>query len=267
MAAPARPVQRPVIVGVLLAVAALCWALLMTQWKGDGSAMSLTMGLPALPFLAMWVVMMVAMMFPSAAPMILTFHKVQASRRRSGGAIPLTCLFVAGYMLVWTGAGVVAYVAARAADAIGRGALPSPDASARIGGAILVAAGIYQLTALKDACLAKCRTPVAFIMSSWRGGADGALRMGGLHGAYCLGCCWLLFVVLFPLGIMNLSAMAALTLLICAEKLLSWGRHAVRAAAVALVVYGAVVVVAPRVLPTYTGGMAMEPASMNKNMP
>ena len=88
--------------------------------------MSLTMGLPALPFLAMWVVMMVATMFPSAAPMILTFHKVQASQRRSGGAIPLTCLFVAGYMLVWTGAGVVAYVAARAADAVGRGALLSP---------------------------------------------------------------------------------------------------------------------------------------------
>ena len=103
-----------------------------------------------------------------------------------------------------------------------RAALSSTTA-ARIGGAVITLAGIYQLTPLKDLCLSKCRTPITFIMTSWRDGAVGALRMGLLHGAYCLGCCWLLFVILFPLGIMNIAAMAVITLIVFAEKTLPWG--------------------------------------------
>jgi predicted metal-binding membrane protein len=143
--------------------------------------------------------MMVAMMFPTAAPMILTFHSVQAEKRRRGGAFVSTWVLVAAYMLVWTLAGVAAYAGAIAVEAVAVGAALSPTTAARIGRAVLAATGLYQLTPLKDLCLSKCRTPIPFIMTSWRDGVAGALRMGILHGAYCLGCRWLLFVILFPL--------------------------------------------------------------------
>jgi predicted metal-binding membrane protein len=165
--------------------------------------------------------MMVAMMFPTAAPMILTFHSVQAENRRRGGAFVSTWVLVAACMLVWTLAGVAAYAGAIAVEAVVVGAALSPTTAARIGRAVLVATGLYQLTPLKDLCLSKCRAPITFIMTSWRDGVAGALRMGILHGAYCLGCCWLLFVILFPLGIMNIAAMAVVTLLIFAEKTLT----------------------------------------------
>jgi predicted metal-binding membrane protein len=209
------------------------------------------MGLRAPLFLAIWVIMMVAMMFPSAAPMILAFHKVQARKLQRGEAFVSTWIFVAAYLLVWTLSGVAAYAGALTAEAVAARAALSPASAARIGGILLVAAGLYQLTPLKDLCLSKCRTPMTFIMTSWRDGATGALRMGLLHGAYCLGCCWLLFVILFPLGVMNIAAMAGVTLVIFAEKTLPWGRAAARAAAVSLIAYGFVAVTAPQFLPTF----------------
>src|SRR5262245_48861480 len=220
----ARPnplsVQRNVILGLLLALAAAAWAVLIWQRQGANTDMvmnSVTMGLRAPLFLTIWVVMMVAMMFPTAAPMILTFHKVQAGKLQRGELFVSTWVFVAAYILVWTLAGVAAYAGALAAEAIAVRASLSPTTAARIGGTLLLAAGIYQLTPFKDLCLSKCRTPITFIMTSWRDGAAGALAMGLLHGAYCLGCCWLLFVILFPLGIMDIAAMAIIMLIIFAE--------------------------------------------------
>src|SRR5262245_53598565 len=142
--------------------------------------------------------------------------------------------------------------------AMRRVALP-PSTAAQIGGAIIVVAGIYQLAPLKDVCLSKCREPLDFIVTAWRGGATSALEIGLLHGAYCLGCCWLLFVILFPLGIMNVGAMAAVTLVIFAEKTLPWPRLAPYATAGALVLYGALVITSPQLLPTFQqdGGSAM----------
>ena len=260
-------VQRNIILGLLLALAAAAWAVLVWQSGGTNTNMvmnSITMGLRAPLFLTIWVVMMVAMMFPTAAPMILTFHKVQAGKSQRGEVFVSTWVFVAAYILVWTLAGVAAYACALAAEALAVRAALSSVTAARIGGAVLIAAGFYQLTPLKDLCLSKCRTPVTFIMTSWRDGAAGALRMGLLHGAYCLGCCWLLFVILFPLGIMNIAAMAIITLVIFAEKTLPWGRLAPYAAAVALVLYGALVLTTPELLPTFQkdDGTAM-PAEMN----
>jgi predicted metal-binding membrane protein len=226
-----------------------------------------TMGLRAPLFLAIWVTMMVAMMFPTAAPMILTFHKVQAGKRERGDAFVSTWMFVAAYILVWTLAGVAAYAGALAAEAIAVRAALSSTTAARVGGAVIMLAGIYQLTPLKDLCLSKCRTPITFIMTSWRDGAVGALRMGLLHGAYCLGCCWLLFVILFPLGIMNIAAMAVITLIVFAEKTLPWGRLAPRATAATIVTYGAVVIAAPQVLPTFQKDSAAVPTEMQMNMP
>ncbi|MGH7073044.1 MAG: DUF2182 domain-containing protein [Stellaceae bacterium] len=253
------PLQRNIILGLLLVLAAGAWASLLWQGAGGGMAVSSpTMGLAAPLFLAVWVVMMVAMMFPSAAPMILTFHKVQAGKRLRGEAFVSTWVFVAAYLLVWAFSGVAAYAGALAAEEIGARAALSAAAAARIGGAILVAAGIYQLTPLKDVCLATCRSPLGFILTSWRDGATGAVRMGLLHGSYCLGCCWLLFAIMFPLGVMNIAAMAAITLVVFAEKTLPWGRPVARATAVMLIVSGAVVIVAPQALPTFeAGGMAM----------
>ncbi|MCW3474997.1 DUF2182 domain-containing protein [Limobrevibacterium gyesilva] len=264
-------VQRNVILGLLLALAAAAWVLL--AWQGMDMAMtSPTMGLRAPLFLAIWVVMMVAMMFPTAAPMILTFHKVQASRRQRGEAFVATWVFVAAYLLVWTLSGVAAYAGALAAEAVAARVALSPAAAARIGGAVLVAAGLYQVTPFKDLCLSKCRTPIGFIMTSWRDGVAGALRMGVLHGAYCLGCCWLLFVILFPLGIMNVVAMAVITLVIFAEKTLPWRRRVARVTAAALVGYGAVVLAAPQALPTFmatdgTAATAVAAPMDMQNMP
>ena len=263
--------QRNVIVGLLLALAAAAWAALVWQGAGADADMAMdlpTMGLRAPLFLTTWVIMMVAMMFPTAAPMIVAFHTVQAGKRQRGEAFVSTWIFVAAYLLVWGLSGVAAYAGALAAEAVAARAALSPATSARVGGTVLVAAGLYQLTPFKDLCLSKCRTPITFIMTSWRDGPAGALRMGLLHGAYCLGCCWLLFVILFPLGIMNIAAMAGITLVIFAEKTLPWGRVAARATAAALVVYGVVVIAAPQVLPTFVegSGMAM-PSDMQMPMP
>lgn len=246
--------QRNLVLAVLLAVAAGCWALLLMQGgKADpGMAMALpTMGLPAPAFLAMWVVMMVAMMFPAAAPMILTFHRIQSGKRARGEGFVPTWLFVAGYLLVWSLAGIAAYLGASAAEAMAARWELSVAAAARIGGGFLIAAGLYQLSPLKNVCLSKCRSPIGFILTSWRDGAAGALRMGMTHGLYCLGCCWLLFAILFPLGIMNFAAMALITLVVFAEKSLAWRRTAVYGTAAALIVYGVVVIAVPQALPTF----------------
>src|SRR5215210_7770712 len=244
--------QRNVILGLLLALAAAAWAVLV--WQGVSAEMdmamdSLTMGLRAPLFLAIWVIMMVAMMFPTAAPMIVTFHKVQAGKRQRGEAFVSTWIFVAAYLLVWGLAGIAAYAGALAAEAVTARIALSPATAARVGGTVLVAAGLYQLTPLKDLCLSKCRTPITFIMTSWRDGAAGALRMGLLHGVHCLGCCWLLFAILFPLGIMNVAAMALVTALIYAEKSFAAGHRIGRVAAAALVGYGVLVVLSPHALP------------------
>jgi len=258
--------QRNVILSLLLALATAAWALLV--WQGTGVDMDMamdtpTMGLRAPLFLAIWVTMMVAMMFPTAAPMILTFHKVQAGKRQRGEVFVSTWIFVASYLLVWALSGFAAYVGALGAEVFAAHAALSPATAARIGGIVLVAAGLYQFTPLKDLCLAKCRTPLTFIMTSWRDGAAGALRMGLLHGAYCLGCCWLLFVILFPLGIMNIAAMVVITFVIFAEKTLPWGRAVARAAAALLIAYGLVVVAEPQLLPTFpTGGHSNMPMDM-----
>src|SRR5215468_9134710 len=264
--------QRSVILGLLLALAAAAWAILV--WTHADSNMedmttgSLTFGPRAPLFLVIWVVMMVAMMLATAAPMILTFHKVQAANRQPRDAFVSTWVFAAAYLLVWAFAGLAAYVGMQAAEAeIARVALP-PVTVAQVGGAIIVVAGIYQLTPLKDVCLSKCRDPLDFIVTSWRGGATSALEMGFLHGAFCLGCCWLLFVILFPLGIVNVGAMAAVTLIILAEKTLPWPRLTPYATAGALVLYGALVITSPQLLPTFQqdGGAAM-PAEMPMKMP
>jgi len=168
--------QRNVLLGLLLALAAASWAVLV--WQHADATMNMTAPVtlgPRLPlFLVMWVVMMVAMMLPTAAPMILTFHKVQAANRQPHDAFVSTSVFVVAYLVMWAFAGLAAYVGMRAAEAAAARLALSPATTAQIGGAIIMVAGIYQLTPLKDECLSKCREPIDFILTSWRDGAKSA---------------------------------------------------------------------------------------------
>jgi predicted metal-binding membrane protein len=234
--------ERNLILAALLLLAAGAWVVVIAQSRGsDDDMMSLTMGMGAPVFLAIWVLMMVAMMFPTAAPMILTFNAIQAGKRARNQDWTPTWVFVAAYLLVWTLFGVLAYLVAIGLQRLADQSMWLMDNAARIGGAVLIVAGLYQFTPLKRACLNRCRTPLQFIMTSWRDGTAGAFRMGVEHGLYCLGCCWFLFVILFPLGIMNIAAMALLTALIFAEKSLARGIIVSRIAAVVLIGYGLLV--------------------------
>jgi predicted metal-binding membrane protein len=254
--------QRRAILVALLALSAISWAVVLWQAgtiRPAGDAMAggmasgvdgLTMGMTAPVFLATWVVMMAAMMLPSAAPMILMFDAIQAGRSRGGRSTVPTSVFVGGYLVVWAAFGVAAYVGALLAGGLSDAWPDVAMIAPRIGGAVIVAAGIYQLTPLKQACLSKCRTPTHFVLSSWRDGLAGTFRMGLGHGAYCLGCCWLLFVILFPLGIMNVAAMAVVALLVLAEKTLPVGRRISQLVGVVLVAVGLAIVLLPGLLPT-----------------
>jgi len=242
--------ERYLILGVLLVLAALAWGLLIWQTPMmNNQAMGLAMGMSALLFIAIWAVMMVAMMFPAAAPMILMFSKIYASKRQQERPFVPTWVFVSAYLLVWSLCGVVAYPLAVGIEQLAAQSMWLMENAARLGGVVLLVAGLYQLSPLKDICLSKCRTPLQFILSSWHDGYGGAFRMGLEHGAYCLGCCWLLFVILFPLGIMNLAVMALVTALIFAEKALPIGRQISKLAGVGLIVYGVLVMFLPAALP------------------
>ena len=235
----------------MLVSAAALWVLvawLANRMTSDDEAM-LTMGMGGPLFIATWAAMMAAMMLPSVSPMVDAFVRIQANKRASGSrAVPVT-IFVAGYLAVWIAVGVPAYVVARFLEDAAMDHEALMDAVARFGGALIVAAGIYQLTPLKRVCLHRCRTPMSFIMTSWRDGRVGALRMGAVHGGYCLGCCWLLFALLFPLGLMNVAIMAAVTALVFAERVLPSGDAVAVVAAVVLLCYGVAVLIQPDLLP------------------
>ena len=190
---------------------------------------------------AMWAVMMVGMMLPAAAPVILLFAAVNRKRREQGGLAVPTAVFVAGYAAVWTAFSVIAALAQWGLHAA---ALLSPTmatTSPLVGGALLIAAGVYQLTPLKDACLAHCRSPLGFLMTEWRDGTRGALVMGLCHGAYCLGCCWLLMGLLFVTGVMNLVWVAAIAAFVLLEKVAPRGRLVGQVASWGLIAAGLLV--------------------------
>ncbi len=197
--------------------------------------------------LAMWAVMMVGMMAPSAAPMLLMYARVGRQGRSAGKPLAATGWFAAGYVLAWTGfslaATLVQWGLERAALLDSR----MTSASATLGAVVLIAAGVYQWTPLKDACLAQCQTPLGFLMrhGGFRHDVPGCLRLGLRHGAYCVGCCWVLMALLFVVGVMNVLWIALLALLVLVEKLTPWGRWAARAAGVACVVAGVWMLASP----------------------
>jgi len=227
--------ERWIIAAALAAIIAAAWLYMVHEARaftvtGVCECFSMEMGSgrkwaagTMLPLFFMWAGMMVAMMLPSATPMILTFATVSRKRRQQQRPYVPVTIFVAGYVVVWTG---FSLVAAAAQWFLHRKALLSPamaSQSAIFAGLLLLAAGIFQFTPLKHTCLRQCRAPLEFIMTRWREGAGGAFRMGLEHGLFCAGCCWALMGLLFVAGVMNILWIAALSVLVGLEKLLPRG--------------------------------------------
>lgn len=185
----------------------------------------------------MWAVMMVGMMVPTATPMTLIYAAVARKASREGAPIASTAVFVAGYVTVWTGFSAAATVAQWALDRAALLSLMMVANSPWLGAGILIAAGVYQLTPAKEACLRHCRAPARFIAEFWRPGAAGAFRMGVIHGCFCLGCCWALMLLLFVGGVMNLLWIAAIALFVLGEKVLPLA-HASRLTGAAMILAG-----------------------------
>jgi len=186
----------------------------------------------------MWAVMMVGMMAPSASPVVLLFARIQNGRQSKVSPGMASGLFLLGYLLAWTGFSAAATLIQWGMHSA---MLISPAMAATsplVGGAVLIAAGIYQWTPAKHACLSHCRTPLGFLLNEWRDGARGALVMGLRHGLYCTGCCWLLMGVLFVVGVMNLLWVALLAVFVLLEKTLPQGRWISHATGLGLITWG-----------------------------
>jgi predicted metal-binding membrane protein len=241
------------LIGLLVTLAAVAWALTDDRMSGMDAGPGTDPGALGF-FLGVWVVMMAAMMFPSIAPMVLMHVRIQEGRRERGQpvAIGATPLFVGGYLISWAAAGLLGYALFQLGAAVSGDAFSWDDGGPYLAGAVIAGAALYQLTPLKDVCLRHCRNPFMFIMQHWRPGRAGALRMGVLHGGWCVGCCWMLMAALFALGVMSLGWMALIAALIAAEKLLPWKALANRSIAVLLLVLGLAVAFTPADVPGLT---------------
>jgi predicted metal-binding membrane protein len=245
------------LIALLLALAAAGWWWTVDEMHGmDGGPWT---GLGALAwFVGIWVVMMAAMMFPSVAPTVALYSRMTKSR---SPVAPL--LFTSGYLVAWTSVAVFAFAVATAGARISGDLLAWNRAGRWTAGATLVVAAVYELTPLKDVCLGKCRSPLGFLLGSWRNGRSGALKMGARHGAWCIGCCWALMASLFALGVMSVVWMAVVAGLIAFEKLVPSRRAATYGTATILFVLGVLLVAAPDTIPALTipGSGPMSPTN------
>jgi predicted metal-binding membrane protein len=233
------------LVALLFALAALGWWWTIDRMQGMDGGPWTTLGTFAW-FVGVWVVMMAAMMLPSVAPTVALYSRMTRSRSPVAPVV-----FTAGYLIAWGGIGVAAFGAA-AGGAVWSDILAWDRAGRWVAGAVLIGAAVYELTPLKDVCLGKCRSPLGFLLGSWRDGAAGAMKMGVRHGAWCIGCCWALMLSLFALGVMSVVWMAVVAGLIAFEKLIPSRRLATYGTAVVLLVLGIVVLAVPDALPGLT---------------
>ena len=233
--------DRIVVMGALSGVVALSWAYILA-----GAGMDMMMPVIWDPSYAgmmfvMWWVMMIAMMLPSATPMVLLFAAVNRKQKESGNPYVPTVIFASAYLTVWAGFSVAAMAVQWGLESMAWLSPMLASASLVLGGSLLFAAGIYQLTPLKQACLDHCRSPLQFILTRWRPGAKGAFRMGIEHGAYCVGCCWFLMGLLFFGGIINLYWISGLAVIVLIEKTIPAGHWVSHLIGIALVAWGIVV--------------------------
>ncbi|WP_208024537.1 DUF2182 domain-containing protein [Amycolatopsis pithecellobii] len=228
---------------VLLALAAVGWWWTVRETRGMDNGPWSSPGTFGW-FLGVWVVMMAAMMFPSVSPTVALYSRMSNSRW-----LPLA--FTTGYLTTWTGAGVIAFMIGVAGRHAAGKDLAWDHAGRYIAGATLIAAAVYELTPLKNACLGRCRSPLGTLLGSWRDGWTGALRMGAVNGAWCVGCCWALMASLFALGVMSVTWMAVVAGLIALEKVIPWRSAAIYGTTLILVVLGVLVLAAPEALPGF----------------
>ncbi len=243
-ALPPRQLAVPWIAVAALAAAAWSVTLVLARNMGNGPG---TMGLALLPFLGFWVVMMSAMMLPSVAPVAVLWTRLIGGASAGFGRVVRMSLFLSGYLMVWVAFGVVAFASLAGA---GRLLTASPTAAKWLGAAIFITAGIYQVTPWKDWCLRRCRSPIGALMYyiGFKGRSRDA-RVGLHHGVTCAGCCWGLMILLIAVGVMNVAVMAALTVVIFAEKLWRYGKPFGQAVGVLLVATGAAAIWFPWLLP------------------
>ena len=236
----------------LAAAIALAWAWLVPAARdmyGEMTGLSAWMMVASwdarylLLIFGMWVVMMIGMMLPSAAPTLLLYGRVARSSPNPESAVGRVYAFAAGYLLAWTGFSAVATALQWGLSEAGLLSTMMTPYSATLAGLLLILAGLYQLTPLKGSCLSRCRAPAAFLVSRFRPGAAGALRMGWEHGLFCLGCCWALMLLLFAGGVMNLTCIAAITIFVLLEKLAPFGVQGGRLSGALLVLAGAWVLI------------------------
>ncbi len=246
--------DRVVVAALLIAVAALAWAFTVHQahvmdameaamWRDmnmsmNGMEPSWT-AIDALLLFVMWSAMMAAMMVPGAAPMIAAFATINRRRRERGAPHVPTAIFLFGYLVAWAGFSALATALQWLLQKTGLLTTMMQSASLYFSAALFVAAGLYQFSPLKERCLSLCRSPDGFILSEWRDGALGAAIMGLRHGLFCMGCCAALMVLLFAVAVMDLRWVAALTVLVTAEKLLPGAKFWRVAIGLALLVAGA----------------------------
>ena len=241
------------LIALLVLVAVIAWAITDDRMANMDAGPGTDLGSLGW-FVGVWVVMMGAMMFPSIAPMVIMYRRVQGGKRERGQAAPAgaTALFVLGYLVSWTAAGLAAYLIHDIVSSLDLEFLAWDEAGPYVAGGIIIGAAIYQLTPLKDVCLRKCRSPLAFLLTAWRPGRLGAVRMGVEHGTWCVGCCWALMAALFALGVMSIGWMALIAALIATEKLLPLRAVANRGIAIGLAVLGLAVMIAPEDVPGLT---------------
>jgi len=244
----ARRVQQS---ALLLGAALVTWILVIRRMRGMDAGPGTDLGGLGW-FLGVWVTMMAAMMLPSVAPMVLLFDKVSTERERRGRSFVPTWIFASTYFAVWTGYGLAAYGLYRGVRSLHLEFLDWDRGGPYVVAGLLVLAGAYELTPLKTVCLRHCRSPMHFVLGGWRDGTGGALRMGAEHGAYCVGCCWGMMVVLFGLGVMSIAWMAVVAALIFAQKILPYGQQLTRVFAVVFVAAGVWIAAAPGSVPGLT---------------
>jgi predicted metal-binding membrane protein len=231
------------LVALLLALAAFSWWSTVDRMAGMDAGPGTNLGALGW-FLGIWIVMMAAMMFPSLAPTVALYGRMT---RRRGLDRPL--LFAGSYLLVWSLAGLGAYGLFRVGKDLWGSELAWGAGGQWLAAGVLAVAALYEVTPLKQACLAKCRSPLGFLLGSWRDGPLGALEMGSRHAAWCLGCCWALMAALFALGVMSITWMAFVAALIALEKTLPARRAVTWASAGVLLALAIAVVVAPHDVP------------------
>ncbi|MGE5128045.1 MAG: DUF2182 domain-containing protein [Sphingomonadaceae bacterium] len=230
---------RTLPLAAIAVVGLLAWAWFVQVGRGMAMHMAMPgmqMGLGALAL--MWAAMMAAMMVPAAAPSYL-LHARMAKRRLDSGA------YLAGYLGAWCAVGVAYALAHWTLQHAGMLTMDMRLASGRLAGALLVAAGAWQWSSAKAGCVARCRSPLGFMMTSWHDGLAGAFAMGLRYAGWCVGCCWLVMTILFVAGAMSFAWAAAISMYVLAERLLPWGRVLDRAAGAALVAWGAWLIAAP----------------------